>query len=418
MALHDHWRSEPRVGIVRVSLRENYPKRSLDPLGVLGWRKVCAHGVSLSLPQLERPRTNHLEIVKLDFKTSKFMTPDSELEEIKARYAIQMAEEAQRELTKAAPQIERFTAIAASRGIVLNATSFEYVQTIGVVAKAPGLAKTLIEPIQTERDELVAYSEIVKKLQPSPFQAGCFVGKDYMLLAHPFYRRKMRPDANWAPRFVEFLWAFDAPGVQKYIAIDEDRVRINVDSSTYIEEDTWHGAPFNEDIRAIKPGTVKLRPPQDLDPTYISSLFADAYCLDIKWSEADGVKTFVSLEMKTEKVQLELDGNIYFPARYMHAEFDISANCFRHFDGAVQLFLEDEYLQRRESDFNMNAKTTDHIKARSKKLFKLNGPINAKNWVDLCCQFYTGNPLTIEYFSKAFPAHINDTLAKIRARNV
>lgn len=346
------------------------------------------------------------------------MTTASELEEIMARHALHMAEEAQSELKKAAPQIERFTAIAASRGIVLNATSFEYVQTIGVVAKAPGLAKTLLEPIQTERDELIAYSEIVKKLQPSPFQAGCFVGKDYMLLAHPFYRRKMRPDANWAPRFVEYLWAFDAPGVQKYIAIDEDRVRINVDSSTYIEEDTWHGAPFNEDIRAIKPGTVKLRPPLDLDPTYISSLFADAYCLDIKWSEADGVKTFVSLEMKTEKVQLELDGNIYFPARYMHAEFDISANCFRHFDGAVQLFLEDEYLQRRESDFNMNAKTTDHIKARSKKLFKLNGPINAKSWVELCCQFYTGNPLTIEYFSKALPTRINDILAKIRARNV
>lgn len=345
------------------------------------------------------------------------MTTASELEEIMARHALHMAEEAQSELKKAAPQIERFTAIAASRGIVLNATSFEYVQTIGVVAKAPGLAKTLIGPIQTERDELIAYSEIVKKLQPSPFQAGCFVGKDYMLLAHPFYRRKMRPDANWAPRFVELLWAFDAPGVQKYIAIDEDRVRINVDNSTYIEEDTWHGAPFNEDIRAIKPGTVKLRPPQDLDPTYISSLFADAYCLDIKWSEADGVKTFVSLEMKTEKVQLELDGNIYFPARYMHAEFDISANCFRHFDGAVQLFLVDEYLQRRESDFNMNAKTTDHIKARSKKLFKLNGPINVKSWVELCCQFYTANPLTIEYFSKAYPSHINDTLAKIRARS-
>jgi hypothetical protein len=228
----------------------------------------------------------------------------------------------------------------------------------------------------------------------------------------------MHPDANWAPRFLEFLWAFDAPGVQKYIAIDEDRVRINIDSSTYLEEDAWHGAPFNEDIRAIEAGTVKLRPPLDIDPNLINFLFSDAYCLDIKWSEANGIKTFVSLEIKTEKVRLELDGNIYFPARYMHAEFDISANCFRHFDGAVQLFLEDEYLQRRESDFNMNAKTTDHIKARSKKLFKLNGPINVKSWVELCCQFYTANPLTIEYFSKALPARINDTLAKIRARNV
>ena len=205
--------------------------------------------------------------------------------------------------------------------------------------------------------------------------------------------------------------------MQKYIAIDEDRVRINVDSSTYIEEDTWHGAPFNEDIRAIQPGTVKLRPPLDIDPSYISFLFADAYCLDIKWSEGNEVKTFVSLEMKSEKVKLELNGNIYFPARYMHAEFDISANCIWHFDGAIQLFLEYEYHQRRESDFNMNAKTTDHIKARSKKIFKLNGPINATSWAELCCQFYTANPLKFEYFSKSYPAHINEMLAKIRARN-
>lgn len=345
------------------------------------------------------------------------MTPDSELEEIKARYALHMAEEAQRKLKKAAQQIEKFTAIAASKGVMLDATSFEYIQTIGVVAKAPGLAKTLLGPIQAERDELLSFSEIARKLQPSTLRAGCFVGADYILLAHPFYRRKMSPNANWSPGFLELFWAFDASGVQKFIAIDEDRVRINVDSSTYIEEDTWHGAPFNEDIRAIKLGIAKLRPPLDIDPSHISSMFADAYCLDIKWSESDGLKTFESIEIKTENVRLELDGNIYFPARYIHAEFDISANCFSHFDGAVQLFLEDEYLQRRESDFNMNAKTIDHIKARSKKIFKLNGTINVKSWVELCCQFYTGNPLTFEYFSKSYPTHIKDRLAKIRARN-
>jgi hypothetical protein len=61
------------------------------------------------------PRINHLEIVRFEFNTSKSMTPDSELEEIKARYAIHMAEEAQRKLKKAAQQIERITAIAANR---------------------------------------------------------------------------------------------------------------------------------------------------------------------------------------------------------------------------------------------------------------------------------------------------------------
>ena len=104
-----------------------------------------------------------MKIVKLGFNTSKFMTPDSELEKIKASYAIHMTEEAQRELKKAAPQIERFTAIAASKGVALDDRSFEYIQTIGVIAKAPGLAKTLLGPIQAERDELLSFSEIAKK---------------------------------------------------------------------------------------------------------------------------------------------------------------------------------------------------------------------------------------------------------------
>ncbi|MHB8950602.1 MAG: hypothetical protein ACYC4S_16325, partial [Rhodoferax sp.] len=132
------------------------------------------------------------------------------------------------------------------------------------------------------------------------------------------------------------------PEVTKYIAIDEDRVRINVDGFAYFEEDTWYGAPFDDDVRNIKPGTVKLRPPLDLDPQYLDFLFAEIYCLDIKWSEANGVKTFQALELKTEDVQIVIDGKPYFPARYLHAEFDVTANCFRHFDGAIQYFLRDE----------------------------------------------------------------------------
>ncbi len=61
------------------------------------------------------------------------------------------------------------------------------------------------------------------------------------------------------------FWQFQEPGIEKYIALDDDRVRINVDGLGYFEYDTWYGAPFNEDIREIKPGTVKLCPPADID---------------------------------------------------------------------------------------------------------------------------------------------------------
>jgi hypothetical protein len=345
------------------------------------------------------------------------MATDSQLEDLREWHFRGIAEQACIELAKAADLIAKFTGFAAARGVALNSDSFEYVQTIGILAKEPGIAAKLLGPISAERDGLLSFKEIAHRLPPSQIQAGYFMGSDFILMAHSCYRRQMYPNNNWAPRFIDLLWEFDDPNVEKYIAIDEDRVRINVDGSSYHEADHWYGAPFDEDIRKIKSGAVKLRPPLDLESSYVGFLFADAYCLDIKWSESNGIKTFQALEMKTHDIQIEIDSRNYFPARYLHAEFDISANCFRHFDGAIQYFLEDEYLQRRDSDFNMTTKNSSHVKARSKKVFKLNGPLSADNWVELCCHFYAANPLTFEYFTGTYPEHVINVLTKLQARN-
>lgn len=224
----------------------------------------------------------------------------------------------------------------------------------------------------------------------------------------------MHPVNNWAPRFIALFWQFDGPGIEKYIALDEDRVRIDIDGRDYFEADTWFGAPFDRDIRNIRPGIAKLRPPLDLESRHISFFFADAYCLDIKWSESDGIKSFQALEMKTENVRIKAGGLSYFPARYLHAEFDLAANCFRHFDGAIQLFTEEEYFHRRDADFNMPMKNPAHVKARSHKVFKINGPLKTEDWVEFCCHFYTANPLTFEYFSGEYPKSITEALNRIK----
>lgn len=139
--------------------------------------------------------------------------------------------------------------------------------------------------------------------------------------------------------------------------------------------------------------------------------------MDIKWSESEGIKSFQALEMKTEDIRIKVEGHYLFPARYLHAEFDLAADCFRHFDGAIQLFTEEEYFRRRDSDLNMTMKMPMHIKARSRKVFKINGPLRTKDWVEFCCHFYTGNPLTFEYFSGEYPKHVIDILEMIRGRD-
>ncbi|RQH06038.1 hypothetical protein [Paraburkholderia dinghuensis] len=342
--------------------------------------------------------------------------PDPEYDEIMVHYLADIEKQSRKRLAEASDLIAKFTALAASKGVSLNAESFEYVQTTGIVAKAKGIARTLLGPVRTERDGLLPFDEIARRFPPSSQYEGCFAGPDFILMADPCYRRGMHAVNNWAPRFIDLFWQFDSPGIEKYIALDEDRVRIDVDGLGYFEADTWYGAPFDEDIRNIKPGTVKLRPPLDLESRHVSFFFANAYCLDIKWSESDGIKSFQALEMKTEDIRIEIEGQYYFPARYLHAEFDLAANCFRHFDGAIQLFTEEEYFHRRDSDFNMTMKTAAHIKARSRKVFKINGPLKTENWVEFCCHFYTANPLTFEYFSGKYPKHVTEILERIRGR--
>lgn len=339
---------------------------------------------------------------------------DQEYDEMMARYVAHMEKQSRKRLAEGADLIAKFKALAASKGVILNAESFEYIQTIGIVAKAQGIARTLLGPIRTERDGLLPFNVIASRFPPSPHCEGCFAGSDFILMAHPCFRRGMHPVSNWAPRFIDLFWRFDAPGIEKYIALDEDRVRIDVDGLGYFEADTWFGASFDEDIRNIKPGIVKLRPPLDLESRDISFLFADVYCLDIKWSESDGIKSFQALEMKTADIRIEIEGQHYFPARYLHAEFDLAANSFRHFDGAIQLFTKEEYFQRRASDFNMTMKNPAHIKARSSKVFKINGPLRVKDWVEFCCHFYAANPLTFEYFSGEYPQHVTEILERIR----
>ena len=62
----------------------------------------------------------------------------------------------------------------------------------------------------------------------------------------------------------------------------------------------------------------------------------------------------------------------------------------------------------------MTMKNSAHIKARSSKVFKINGPLKTVAWVDLCCHFYTANPLTFEYFSGEYPKHVTEILKRVR----
>ena len=319
------------------------------------------------------------------------------------------------ELSSHQELIASFVAFALSKGIHLTIDNFDYVTKIGIVAVAPDLTHRLLSPMSRDRDGLYSFADLGAHFAFDRFQPGYLFQSHFVAMAHPSFRRVLYPSNHFAPRFIELFWEYDNDKSSRQLALDDNRVRIDVDGPACMERDTWFGAPFSRDVASIPASIAKLRPPPNAQRIN-SIFFADAYCLDIKWSDGKYVKTFQALELKSETVTVEYQDRTYHPARYVHAEFDISEGAFRHFDGAIQYLSEKEYQQRRDSDFNHNAKSRSHLKAHSHKLFKINGRLEVDEWSALFCHFLSGNPLAIEYISGSYPPHIDKALAIIQAK--
>ncbi len=165
---------------------------------------------------------------------------DLDYEEMLAQHRRRMREMEQEELSRASARIEEFKAYANERGIQLPDSSFQYSPPLGVTASAPGLLRSLLHVKPNGRDGLFSWDELTQSFRPSNSE-GCFEGPHFIAMAHPSFRRQMYPRNNWAPRFIDLFWAFSAAGIEKSIALDEDRVRVDLDGLGYAEADPVPG---------------------------------------------------------------------------------------------------------------------------------------------------------------------------------
>ncbi|MCS7472492.1 hypothetical protein [Myroides odoratimimus] len=336
------------------------------------------------------------------------------------KYKKRQVEERAEELAKNSSLIEEFITFCKSKQIQLTIDNFDYVQTTGIIAYYPNLVHLLNDVISKDKEELVEVSVLENEYKKQPFAAGFYYSDKYMVMAHPYFRRGHNERNNFAPRFLDVFGGYEKGNIQKYIAIDSDRVRVNVDDSMYMEFDTWYGAKFKNTISDIEDGIVKLRPPLELEPFHINLFFGDIYSLDIKWTSKNGIKVFQAEEFKVEDCRIFKNGKEYYPVKYLHAEFDNDIGVFRHFDGAIHFYTEEEYYQRRDDDFNYNIKNSFQLKTLSQKLFKVNGVVTIEEWIELVSHYLTGNPLVFEYFEGKLPDNITeiiDILRKVQIGN-
>ena len=333
--------------------------------------------------------------------------------EIKKRFLQKQLEERIEALTKNETLIQSFIDYCDSKQIKLTIDNFDYVRKTGIVATYPNIVHLLNDRIQKDKEELVEVCVLDKEFHQEPFATGYYYSDKYMVMVHPYFRRGHSEVNNFAPDFVAIFEGYKSDSIQKYIAIDSDRVRINVNNSMYMEFDTWYGAKFKSKISNIEDGIVKLRPPLQLESFHTDFLFGGTYSLDVKWASKDGIKTFQAEEFKVEDHKIQKNGEEYFPVKYLHAEFDTNAGIFRHFDGAIHFYTEEEYYLRRDSDFNYNNKNNLKVKTLSQKLFKVNGQVSIDKWIELTSHYLQGDPLIFEYFEGKLPDNVTEILDRI-----
>jgi len=322
-------------------------------------------------------------------------------------------------LNKHTDEINQFIKSCKAKDILLRNNNFSFIPTIGVVCEYPKILTKLNPNLIADKEGLFSWTDLSTTFETRTFNSGYFYSNSFIAMASPVFRRGMHGVNNWAPRFIDKFWelAFTTKNLEMYLGMDTNRVRVNIDSSSYAELDTWYGAPFNENIANIKDGVTHLRPPLELEERYLDLLFNGAYALDIIWNTKEKIKSIQILEFKGINHSITLNAEEHHPVRYLHAEFDLEKDEFRHVDGAVQYHTREEYLIRRDSNFRHNLKDDKKIKPNSVKVFKINGSVPVKMWTELVSHFFASNPLIHEYLCGDYPKAISEILQKIKSRD-
>lgn len=334
-------------------------------------------------------------------------------ERIKKYLAFKAQEKAEK-LEENKNLIEAFIGYCKNYGIELQSSDFDYNHIWGVHCCSKDIVLRINPSLEPDKEGLYNFNELLDTYFKKPFSEGAFYADNHIFFASNYFRRGFYENNNFAPLFIDHFWKHNFNANEVGIALDLDRVRIDTEGSFMIERDTWYGGKFSEDIGSIKDGVVNLRPPQYLDNIELELFYSDALALDIYWYSYENIKVFQALEFKQPNVIIKIEQETYFPVRYVHAEYDMDSKCFRHFDGALQFYTEEEYYERRMNNFNSKVKGEYQVKSTSKKLYKINGALSVEDWVAFTSHFFAKNPLILEYFEGKEPDFLKPTLEAIK----
>ncbi|MDM1503937.1 hypothetical protein HX071_17300 [Myroides marinus] len=221
---------------------------------------------------------------------------------------------------------------------------------------------------------------------------GIFVHKKLPLciFCHQYFRRSLSRLNNFHYFFLDELLSHKHNiDITIKIALDWDMIGYAPDVLESMEFEYWFGPKYNNDINQITNGLTK----------YSTDEFERNYygisTTEFIWKSNNELKEFELEELRENQSPTEGD---YYGCRYVHSIYDTSQSTFIHFDGAIRGYDSELYFQRIDNDMNEFGR-----KSQYKKLFRVDGKLELKDWKSLLTTYMQDNPLIYEYFGVTKP---------------
>ena len=256
----------------------------------------------------------------------------------------------------------------------------------GIVAKAfPDLVKL--------KDK---YKQIKLKVLEKEFDylgAGVFKHKksDLAIMLHPYLRKSLSRLNNFNLEFLEAFFAYkNSKDVELEVTIDDDFLGYAPSFLAPSEFEHIYGAPFDDDVSKVRLGPVCYENTPE-DHQYYHSLRTE---YNWKWESGEFTFEMEDVDDYCRPGALNKEYGCY----YVHSQYDFNNGVFKHFDGAIREYDEDEMLER------IDCKLTDTGKDKKyTKVFRMDGKIPIREWKNLIMKFTYGTPSVYEYFGQQRP---------------
>lgn len=307
--------------------------------------------------------------------------------------------------------IYNFIKYCKKKDINLSKENFEFDGLL--YAKKKNIVLALNDKIIIDKEGLVKWGILCNEYLIKKSNPNYLFSENHALLLHPLF--EIINVYGYTPSLIDELWKVGKTQSLS-IAIDLDRVRINIDDKIDRPLAGW-GAKYKIKIDEIDNNISHYYHEENYTKRILKLCFNSALSLDTKWKTRGNIKTFEAEELKLKDFQKIYKNTKYYPSKYFHSTYLVKEKYFSHLDGAIHLYNEEEYLKRSKNSLNFNKNSTEHIKPTSIKLFKINGLIDIQTWESLTSKFYAGNPYIIEYFEGKFPQNTKNCIKVLNKKD-